>query len=360
MKHHQIVTLFIISIIIFAGCKNSTSKDLQSKAPSLHKDYRRFFNDSSFWNQPIAENAEVDERSKAFIELLKKEPTGNNFGINLIRYTVPVYDVDSTTPKFVVKHTKLTKEDKTNWATKRDFLGHGAEFDAEPIPIPINAIPDSAGDHHMALVDWKNGIVWDMWGCRKLPDGTWQSNTGMKYSLDGAGVFDGKKLGLVNGESVHFHGPSRASGVPLVAGLIMYDEVMSGEIKHKLACAIRFSAHQEFVYPATWTDGYTDGGIPEGSVIQLDPKLDLTRFNLLPGEIVVAKALQKYGMVITDVSGGSTLYGERLDVHGKTWDGILREWKGGINSIPLEHYRVLKIKNSVKMGDNHNYINKPF
>ena len=32
-------------------------------------------------------------------------------------------------------------------------------------------------------------------------------------------------------------------------------EVIEGEITHKLACATRFNAYKEFVYPACWTDG---------------------------------------------------------------------------------------------------------
>jgi len=73
---------------------------------------------------------------------------------------------------------------------------------------------------------------------------------------------------------------------------------------------------------------------------------------LLPGEIVVARALQKYGMVIVDTAGGSTLYGEGLwGQPGKSWGGILRDWDGGICTIPLRHFRVLKLENIVSMGD---------
>jgi hypothetical protein len=175
----------------------------------------------------------------------------------------------------------------------------------------------------------------------------------MKYSLDGPGVFDPSEFAVRDGESIHFHGPGRAAGVPIIAGLIMYDEVAAGEIAHKIACATHFNAYQEFTFPATWTDGHFPGGIPEGAVIQLDPSLDLSQFDLLPGEQVVTRALQKYGMVVVDNAGGSPLYGENLnhDPQGRSWKGILREWDGGIVSIPLKYYRVLKIKNTIHKGD---------
>ncbi|NJK86228.1 MAG: hypothetical protein HC906_09910 [Bacteroidales bacterium] len=195
-------------------------------------------------------------------------------------------------------------------------------------------------------------IAWDMWGFRKRADGSWESNTGMKYKLDGSGVYDGDELNIVDNESVHFHGPSRAAGVPAIAGLIMYDEVVyDKEIRHKLAIATRFNALQEFIYPARWTDGFVEGGIPEGAVIQLNPDLDLNQFDLLPGEIIVAKALQKYGAVVVDIAKGTPLYAEGLWGHpGKSWDGILRKTEG-INSIPLDHYRVLKTGETTKKGD---------
>jgi len=88
----------------------------------------------------------------------------------------------------------------------------------------------------------------------------------MFYRLDGNGIFDGSWLGYQDSESVHFHGPSRAAGVPAMAGLTMYDEVKQGEIRHKLSCASRYVGYREFCYPASWTDGFTKNGIPEGGV----------------------------------------------------------------------------------------------
>jgi hypothetical protein len=314
---------------------------------------RRFFSDGSFWNQPIPESPEIDPKSDYYISLLARDPSGKNFGINLTRYAIPVFEVDETTPRVTVKHHFLSDREKENWKTDRAKFGHGKEFDAGPVPIPEAAVPDTGTDMHLALVDWNNQTAWDMWAARKLPDGTWESNTGMKYPLDGSGVFDPSEFSVKDGESIHFHGPGRAAGVPIIAGLILVEEVLAGEIAHKIACGTRFNAYKEYTFPATWTDGHYPGGIPEGAVIQLDPALDLSQFDLLPGERVVARALQKYGMVNVDNAGGSPLYGENLnhDPRGRSWKGILREWDGGIVSIPLKHYRVLKIKNVIHQGD---------
>jgi hypothetical protein len=350
MMYRNIISYLLLMIAIFGNsCKsgNTGSGDTMMNL----QESRRFFSDSSFWNMPLPENPEIDPRSDHFIALLKTEPTGNNFGINCHKWTVPVYVADVSTPRYDIGYHYLSAEEKENWATKRERFGFGEGF-GKRVPIPEGAVPDPEEDAHFAVVDWKNMLAWDMWGLKRHEDGSWTTKTGMKYRLDGAGVFHTADFDIINGESVHFHGPSRAAGVPVIAGLIMYDEVMSGRILHKLSCATRFNAKQEVVYPATWTDGFIEGGIPEGAIIQLDPDLDLAQFDLLPGERVVARALQEYGMVVVDVAGGSPINAEGLyGQHGKSWEGVLRDWNGGINDIPLDHYRVLKLAKTIKKGD---------
>jgi hypothetical protein len=310
---------------------------------------RRFFSDTSFWNQPIPVDARPDPRNDYFIELLESEPTGA-FGINLEEWTIPVYEADEKTPTHDIARHFLSEEEKKHWDTRREAFGHGPGF-GRAVPIPPKAVPDPEEDAHFAVVDWGRMRAWDMWGFRQRPDGTFESNTGMTYSLDGEGVFRTEDFDILDGESVHFHGPSRAAGVPAIAGLIMHDAVTAGRVRHKLACAIRTSGFKEFVFPAAWTDGFTPGGIPEGAVIQLDPTLDLSRFDLLPGERVVARALQEYGMVLVDVAQGSTLYAEGLWGHpDRSWKGVLRKCEG-IKSIPVDRYRVLELGPITRKGD---------
>ncbi|MEN8230919.1 MAG: hypothetical protein ABFS38_22375 [Bacteroidota bacterium] len=338
----KILLGIISSLLLFSMC---------SRTENPCNDSNRFFNESSFWNQMIGQNPEIDEKSHEWILLLKTEPNTPNIGINVFQWTIPVYEVDENTPKYIIHKHRLNEDEKRFWNTNREYFGHGPDF-GDNVPIPKEALPDPEEDAHFAIIDRKNGIAWDMWGFRTRLDGLFESNTGMKYSLCGSGVFNTNDFDIQDGESVHFHGPSRAAGVPAIAGLIMYDEVMQGEIKHKLAMATRFAAFQEFVFPASWTDGFTKGGIPEGAVVQLDPNLDLKQFDLTPGEVVVAKALQIYGAVIVDVAQGTPLYAEGLWAHSdKSWDGILREWDAGICTIPIENYRILKVGSTVNYGD---------
>ena len=307
---------------------------------------RRFFNDESFWNQPIAAEVEIDQRSEHFTGLLSRDVNGPGFGINVRRYTIPVYEVDETTPlRRIHQRTSFHQPKYKKWG---EIFSHGPGFGPE-IPIPDDALPDPDGDGHLAMVDWARMQAWDMWAVGKREDGEWESATGMTYPLDGDGVFRREWFDIGPGESIHFYGPSRASGVPAIAGLIMHDEMTAGHIRHKLAFASRVNAYLEFTWPATWTDGYLEGGIPEGAVIQLDPALDLSAFDLGPGGETVARALQQYGAVNTDNAGGNALYAEHLQAKpGLTWTGLLDPFC--IASIPAKHYRVLKLGEIIPGG----------
>jgi len=314
---------------------------------------KRFFSGSSFWNQPVEMGANSDLKSDHYIGLLAREPNGA-FGINLERWTVPVFEVDQSVRRKKVSTRTYTDqalaERGSKWVGVGDRFGHCSEFRNMGVPVPDYAIADPAGDGHMAIVDWSRNMAWDMWAVKKDQRGDFSSNTGMSYRLAGDGVFKTTDFDIKDGESIHFYGPSRAAGVPAIAGLIMHDEVAEGRIEHKLACATRFNAYKEFVFPACWTDGHCDAGIPEGAVIQLDPDLEPAQFDLTAGERVVAKALQEYGAVNVDNAGGTSLYAEGLWAKpGKSWHGILTNT--GLMSIPIEHYRVLELGEVTRMGD---------
>lgn len=322
---------------------------------------RRFFNDNSFWNTPLPPDPAVDPQSPAWIALLESEPNGP-IGVNLHQWTIPIYEVTAATPRRNVHRRTHTEADlwarQSKWIGVGDRFGHGAEFTADAqgagIPIPAQVEADPEDDAHLALVDWEQGVAWDMWGARRRADGDWEANTGMKYPIAGpqaTGIFRTDQFpGLRDGDSIHFHGPSRAAGVPAIVGTILYDEMRAGEIRHKLGCATRFNAFQQFVFPASWTDGYVSGGIPEGAIIQLDPALDLAQFDLTPGAQIVARALQRYGAVNVDNAGGTALYGEGLWAQpGKSWKGLLEPLD--TQKIPMQHYRVLRCENVVARGD---------
>ncbi|MCR9099937.1 MAG: hypothetical protein NXI25_08300 [bacterium] len=346
--------LFGLLSLLLSGCQSATPT---SEAEGGAYSPQRFFSAGSFWNQPIGENPKIAPQNEAWIQLLANDPSCENIGVNVKSYTIPIYSVDSTTPRKVIREHAELQMGHSNFAEDGgDSLYHQhPDFRGQPIPIPEHLSPSPGSDAHVAIVDYAAGKAWDMWYVfRDSSSGQWFSNTGMAYDLYGDGVFEAGSFGARPGESIHQYGPGRAAGVPVFAGTIMYHEVVAGKIEHKLAGALRYADYQNFVYPpATWTDGNYEGGIPEGSTIQLDPGLDLDQFDLTDGEKVVARAMQEYGIVIVDFAVGTTTYAEGLWYdESRSWGGILRGWEepGGIKSIPVKHYRVLDPAGNLRSG----------
>lgn len=312
----------------------------------------RFFAEDSFWNTPIPADPQADPRSEHFVRLLAREPSGG-LHLNMDHYTIPVYEVDESTPVRRV-HQRVAIDPKTGKPRTRGGVGrtlsHGTGFDGL-VPIPEYAVPDPASDAHAAFVDWDRGIVWDVFAARIRDDGEWESYTGMTYDAYGQGWWDPADFPTRDGESIHFHGPGRAAGVPIVAGLAMREELLAGEIRHKLAFACRYSGYKEFVSPpATWTDGPLVGGLPEGAVIQLDPALDVESLGLSRAARTIARTLQAYGMVNTDWAAANAVYVQGLYHEGApSWDGILSDWD--LRPVPLERLRVLKMEEIIRKGD---------
>ncbi len=69
-----------------------------------------------------------------------------------------------------------------------------------------------------------------------------------------------------------------------------------------------------WVWPAQRTDGdvFTKGvpGIPEGTRFRLDPHLNIASLHLPPLVRMIARAAQRYGIIVRDKSGAVSFYGQ--------------------------------------------------
>ncbi len=296
---------------------------------------KRPFGSDSFWNTPIPENPEIDGKSNSFIKLLGNTKSEKRaVYINSTKWTIPVYHVRSSQiPMVQVVPLKV----------RGNHDGFAPNFNGWA-PIPPEAKPDSEQDSHMCIIDDDNDMVYDFF-CIRYKEGKIHTRSAITYPLYGSGVFDKIPFNFEPGTSVHDYGPCRAAGTALLGGLVFHDELTSGKIEHKIALATDLNENQKFVFPAIWTDGFTEGGLPEGAVVQLDPELDLGKFDLCPAAKTLAVALQKYGMVNVDVAGGICIYLENLNFNpGKSWKGLVDSgWI--LETLGLDHFRVLKMEN---------------
>ena len=167
------------------------------------------------------------------------------------------------------------------------------ESDPGPYPIPDNAMieggPDSDGDRHVLVIDTDNKILYELFRSFKTADG-WKAGSGAIFDLKS------NKLRPMGWTSCD------AAGLPILPGLVRYDEVEKGEITH----AIRFTARRSqrgYILPAThFASRSSDPNLtPMGLRVRLKADYDISGF---PKEAqVILRALKKYGMIMADNGG---------------------------------------------------------
>ncbi len=121
----------------------------------------------------------------------------------------------------------------------------------------------------------------------------------MQYACEGVGYYTPDAWP----GATHWWGAT-ASGLPVIGGTMLLDELASGHIDHALAMNIPTARSGVFSWPAQGTDG-TGGpaAIPEGARFRLDPNLDIAALQLPPLVRMMAEAAQRYGMVVRDQTG---------------------------------------------------------
>ena len=170
------------------------------------------------------------------------------------------------------------------------------ESDPGPYAIPLNASIEggssSDGDRHVLSVDTTNCILYELYAA--YPEaGGWRAGSGAIFNLNS------------NALRPDTWTSTDAAGLPVLPGLVRYDEVASGEIRH----AIRFTAPQTrkaHEWPARHDASNLIGsGYPAmGQRFRLKGDFDISGF---PSEVqVILKALKKYGMILAD--NGSSWY----------------------------------------------------
>ncbi len=273
------------------------------------------FAESSPWRQPIRSGAELNPNSAAMIAAVQHQ---RGLNANLIQYGVPIYNVTPETPSHTVECTV--------------YPGKICPFAGWPVPIPNDAKPNSGSDGAMVTIDAANATVFEFW--RAVRDGDdWSASFGAVNSLRGSG----------------WGGMSTGSGASRLGGVIRVAEIKSGTINHALALQTS-NACTTFRPPALTSDGTSvrDDCLPEGTLLQLDPSLDLTKLNLAPGERAVATAMQRYGGYIMDVADTSLSVSFELDTSagpgnlGEAYTKAGFRWDyDAMEHVPWEKLRVL-------------------
>jgi hypothetical protein len=254
--------------------------------PSLATAAEPPFAPASVWNAPLPAAAPLAADSPALVAELGRLVTTYGPWINTTQYSVPVYTVAGDQP------TVPVKLDVAHTALQNDF---------NAVPLPAGALPAKGTDGHLTVYQPSTDTLWDFWRLRKATDG-WHFRWGGRLTgvSQSPGYWPGSSYGAT------------ATSLALLGGLIRIDELRNGEIPHALALAIPEPRSKLFVWPAQRTDGTSSllSAIPEGTRLRLDPAVNVDALPLLPAGKAIARAAQKYGIVVRDRAGAVTFFAE--------------------------------------------------
>jgi hypothetical protein len=175
---------------------------------------------------------------------------------------------------------------------------------ATDVPMPADprfeGWPGRAWDKHLLLVDPRDCTSREL--IDVMPPGE-NLTAGGRWYADAVATID------LGSDRAPDHAVVAAK-LSLLSGLVRYDEVASGDIRHVLTMSLPVVRRGAPVWPAQASDGRSDdpAAPPMGSWFRLRPDVDLS--GLGPEARTVARALQVYGAVAVDSGPHLAIDGE--------------------------------------------------
>ncbi|MBF0564341.1 MAG: hypothetical protein HQK89_03775 [Nitrospirae bacterium] len=299
------IALIIACITVLLFIVVISRPSLSHGAPNI--DGCGVFPDDNIWNTPI-DTLPVDSHSAAYV---------NNIGATTGLH--PDFGtVWNGAPIGIPYNTVSGTQAKVNVT-----FDYGSESDPGPYPIPANPLIEggnqSTGDRHVLIVDKDNCILYELWSTYQNANGSWSAGSGAIFNLKSDAL---RPLTWTS---------SDAAGLPILPGLVRYDEVKSGVINH----AIRFTVphtQKAFVWPARHQAGSTtDTNYPPmGQRFRLKASFNISAFSA--DVQVILTAFKKYGIILAD--NGSAWY--ISGVPDSRWDDSVLHTLSGVPGSAFE------------------------
>ena len=239
------------------------------------------------WNTDIS-STPPDPNSDNIIAFIgASSPLHPDFGAGLYngsKVGIPYQVVDTTTQaKVPIK-----------------IAAYKSESDPGPMPIPPNALiegypnPDD-GDRHVLVLDRNACWLYELYRSFKR-NGAWQG--------DSAAIWDM----TINEQRPYTWTSADAAGLPIFPGLVRYDEVFAGAIKHAIRVTVPVT-REAFTPPAShWASTDTNQDAPPmGMRMRLKASFDISGFP--PNDQVILTALKQYGLIVADNGGAMFISG---------------------------------------------------
>jgi hypothetical protein len=184
-------------------------------------------------------------------------------------------------------------------------FGYAGESDPGPYPIPPDAPveggPDAGGDRHVLVVQAGTCRLYELFDAHR-EGGGWRAGSGAVWDLRSNRL---RPDGWTSAD---------AAGLPILAGLVRYEEVARGRVDHAIRVTVDRS-QASYLWPARHHAGRAGASLPPmGLRLRLRAGVDIAGFPYQAR--VILQAMRTHGLVVAD-NGSSGFIG---GVPDERWD----------------------------------------
>jgi hypothetical protein len=184
-------------------------------------------------------------------------------------------------------------------------FGYAGESDPGPYPLPPDAPveggPGAAGDRHVLVVQAGSCRLYELFDAHR-EGGGWRAGSGAVWDLGSNRL---RPAGWTSAD---------AAGLPILAGLVRYEEVARGRVDHAIRVTVDRS-QASYLWPARHHAGEAGASLPPmGLRLRLRSGVDIGGFPYQAR--VILQAMRTHGLVVAD-NGSSGFIG---GVPDERWD----------------------------------------
>lgn len=199
---------------------------------------------------------------------------GPSYGELPVPYGIPITVVAGSHPKVRVQFQYASESDRVLYPLGSDTKVEGGQW--------------TSGDRHTVVVDRDTCQLYETWATRKLAGNKWAAGSGATWDLRRNRL---RSRGWTSAD---------AAGLPILPGLLQYEEVKARKIDH----AIRFTtdvSDRRFLWPARHQAGSVNDRRypPMGARFRLKSSYRIAA-SLRPDTKAVLRAMKKHGLVLAD------------------------------------------------------------
>jgi hypothetical protein len=265
----------------------------------------RAFSADSWWNTPLPADPPTHPAGTEILEYLSTAPENSDgcltfSGADGSPWGQPVYWSEPSDPTFDVAP-----------------IGR-SEFPPElaSLRIPEHARAAENSDASMTVYDEQKGYVVALTGAVRDPaSGSWSAAAASVAYLESNGLH----AATGRSDDPRNQGTHRGNNGATMA--VMWHEVRAGAIRHVLKIASGPEVANRAVFPMVGSDGSYEGRDPavppQGLRLRIRPSVDLESLDLHEDVLIVARALQRYGVYIGDSGGRTALKLENTVIEGR-------------------------------------------